>query len=348
MDGSDTDAALEFHGADTGTQTDARSRIRDWLLLEGDRRTIAAGLCLAVFVSSVLLNEAGVIAFTNDDSMTRLANGMIAGTLSVVTLVVTISQAILSREFVSADDAREKLQGVLDVRENVATRASVPASPASPSRLLELLVDTVDEHATALEDATSTSDSPERRELLRQYTSALDEQTARTRRQLERTSFGTFTAVSAAIDYDAHSQLYLARQLRSRETDSGSTETTAALDGLIDSLELFVVAEGHFKTTYLQRELTRFSRLTIYCGIPAVLAALLVGLIYADAGGLTIGATAVPYVVSALLAVVISPIALLASYLLRSAAVTRRTASVGPMLPSKEPDAGPFDVTDGE
>ena len=83
---------------------------------------------------------------------------------------------------------------------------------------------------------------------------------------------------------------------------------------------------------YLQRELTWFSQLIVYCGVPAVLAAVLITLIYGSLGGSTISPAVLPYVISLLATVVFVPLVLLGLFILRTATITRRTASIGPML----------------
>jgi len=346
MGSSEDDATLESYGADIGKRTDSVRRVKEWLLVDGDRLFLASLISLTIFLLFLSLNEVGVISFTNDDSVTRLAGGMIAGTFSLVTLVVSINQLILSQEFASAGDAREQLEGVMNFRADVAEAAGVPASPASPSRLLELLVESNRNHAKSLADAVSDYDDTDVRELIIRYANTIEENADRVDETLEHTKFGTFRSVSAAIGYDAAWQLYVARNLHGRYKESLSEEARTELDELIQSLELFVTTREHFKTTYLQKELTRFSQLTIYTGVPAILSAMTIGFVYADLTGPTIGAAYLPFVVSALVAIVVLPLALLAAFILRTATVTRRTASVGPMLPQKDPDAGPFDVTD--
>ncbi|MXV63619.1 hypothetical protein GS429_16445 [Natronorubrum sp. JWXQ-INN-674] len=346
MGSSEADETLESYGADIGQRTDSATRVKEWILVDGDRLFIASLISLVVFLLFLSLNEIGFISFTNDDSITRLAGGMIAGTFSLVTLVVSINQLILSQEFASAGDARDQLEGVLNFRTNVAEAANVPASPASPSRLLELLVESNRSYARELAEAVSDYDDPETRELIVRYANTVEENADRVDETLEHTKFGTFKSVSAAIGYDAAWQLYIARNLHGRYEESLSDEALTKLDALINSLELFVTTREHFKTTYLQKELTRFSQLTIYTGVPAILSAMMIGFIYADLTGPTISAVYLPVVISALVAVVVLPLALLTGFILRTATVTRRTASVGPMLPQKDPDAGPFDVTD--
>ncbi|APX97095.1 AAA family ATPase [Natronorubrum daqingense] len=343
MAASESDDSLESHGAEIGKRTSSITRVKEWVLVEGDRLFVAALVSLGVFVLFLVLNEIGFIAVTNDDSITRLAGGMIAGTFSLVTLVVSINQLILSQEFASAGDAREQLGGVLAFRENVAELADVPASPASPSRLLELVIETIHHQAQELEDAVD--DDHEAAELIERYTTGIKESTDRIDETLEQTTFGTFRAMSAAVAFNAAWQLYVARQLRERHHESVSDEASDSLEKLIESLELFITTREHFKTTYLQRELTRFSQLTIYFGVPAILAAMILGFVYADLTGPTVSVAYLPFVVSGLIAIVVSPLSLLVAYILRTATITRRTSSIGPMLPQKEPEAGPFEVS---
>ncbi|AEH36557.1 hypothetical protein [Halopiger xanaduensis] len=345
---TETDETLESYGADVGRQAGPVTQFHEWFLIQGNRLAVAGLVSLVIFALVVALHELGVINFVNPNSVTRVASGMIAGTFSLVTLVVSVNQLILSQEFSSAGKARDRFESVVDFREDVATEAAIPATPAAPTRVLDLIIESIRHEAVQLADTVADNDDREVRETVTRYTNSVRERADRVDETLEQSSFGTFSAVSAAINYDEAWQLYVATHLRNEYADSLTPAATEQFDELIGSLKLFNVAREQFKTTYLQRELTRFSQLTIYCGVPSILSAILVGLLYADFAGPSVSAAVLPYVVSVLIVVVLSPLALLVSYILRTATVTRRTASVGPMIPQKDPDEGPFDVEYGE
>ncbi|WP_255170337.1 hypothetical protein [Natrononativus amylolyticus] len=347
MGSSGEDDSLTSFGANVGRQPSLLSRSQDWILVKADRLFVAAVISVATFFLFLGLGELGVISFVNDDSITRLAGGMIAGTFSLVTLVVSINQLILSREFTAAGEAREQLEGVLSFREEVAEVSSVPASPASPTRLLELLVAAIYDRATDLEEVAEDHDD-DVREVIQQYVEDVTESTEHIDRVLKESTFGTFSTVSATISYDESWHLYVAEHLRERHSDELSEEAHESLENLIEAFKMLDIAREHFKTTYLQRELTRFSQLTIYCGVPAILAAMLIGFVYGDITGPSISVVYLPFVVSGLIAVVVSPLALLTAFILRTATLTRRTASTGPMVPQKNPEEGPFDVEYGD
>lgn len=329
-------------GTGNGEGSTVATRIQEWVLVDGNRVVIATILTGGIFILLIVLGEAGLVAFANDDSITRMAGGMIAGTFSLITLVVSINQLILSREFTAAGESRERLGEVLAFRDDLATYTDLATSPGSPSQMLEVLARGIRERSNAL--GAAGGNGHDANERLDEYARAVTENTEALIEELEQSEFGTFQALSAIIGYDDTWHLYVGRHLRERHGDEIPSRSAAALDELVEGLKLFAVAREHLKTTYLQREVTRFSQLTILVGIPSVVAAIVLGLLYADIAGATIDERYLPPVTSALIAIVVAPLTLLASYILRTATVTRRTASIGPILPHKEPGAGPIDV----
>ncbi|MDS0473904.1 hypothetical protein [Natrinema sp. 1APR25-10V2] len=347
MGSSESDETLETYGAEIGTRSRSGSRFREWVLIEADRVLIAAIISVVVFFLLLVLHRLGIVSFVNPNSVTRVASGMIAGTFSLVTLVVSINQLILSQEFASAGKAQERLDSVIDFRRTVADETGATASPVSPTKFLELLIESIARDAEALAAAVDDHDEAVRRAIVL-YTNAVQAECERIDETLEHTSFGTFRAVLAATAYDEDWQLHVGAHLRNAYDDSLSPTATERLEELHESLKLFHVAGEQFKTTYLQRELTRFSQLTVYAGVPSILSAIFIGLLYADVTGPSISIAALPYVTIGLIVVVLSPLALLVSFILRTTTITRRTASAGPMLPQKAPEEGPFDVIDGD
>ncbi len=332
---------LESFG--TGMGRESKASVVEWLLADGNRLTVAALITAAVFGLLLLFGEIGVIAFENDDSVTRLAGGMIAGSFSLVTLVVSINQLILSREFAAADEFRDRLSGVMEFRRDVEELGEVPASPAEPGTLFDLIVTATGDRAARLEEAADR-ETGDRREAIVQYASSVRESTEMAREELEGADFGSFRVLSTAIDYDDAWQIYAGRHVANSYRGELHGETVKAFDDLLEALRQMNVARSHFKTTYLQREVTRFSQLTILCGVPAVFGAVVLGLTYADVTGPTIHPGYLPFTTSALIALVFAPLALLASYILRTATVARRTASIGPMIPQMDAEEGHFEA----
>lgn len=306
-----------------------------WVLIDGNRFVITAGILAGCGAVLAALTATGVIGFTNENSVNRLANGMVAGTFSVVTIVITINQLILSRQFGAAGELRDRLDGVMALRADIEEKAGIPASPAEPTALLEVVMGAIEERAIRLRRSVEDGDD-ERSEEITAYAETVAAAAAHARENLAEADFGTFNAISLTIDYDDSQQIYAGCFLRNEHAEEIGEETGEALDDLLETLQLFNVSRSHFKTTYMERELSRLSRLITYLGVPAILAALVIGLLYGDVGGLTVSPQVAPTVIVPLILVVLSPLALLSAFVLRSATVTRRTASIGPMVPSKE------------
>lgn len=210
MGSSETDETLESYGTEIGERSSSLIQFREWILVEGDRLFITVLLSLAVFVLFLTMNETGFISFVNDDSITRLAGGMIAGTFSLVTLVVSINQLILSQEFATAGEARKELDGVMEFRRDLEERTDVPASPTAPTKVLELIAEAMHHRAGELAEAVDDLEDSEYKTQVNQYVNSVQERTDRVDETLEETSFGTFKAVSASIRYNNAWQVYVA------------------------------------------------------------------------------------------------------------------------------------------
>ena len=314
-------------------RTGAIERVVEWIKVDGDRLYLTLGISVGVFVSVLALNAIDVIAFENPDSVTRMASGMIAGTFSLVTLVVSINQLILSQEFSPAGSYRDRLSGVMEFRRDIEERTGVSAAPVNPTQTLSVLAASVGRRADELTEAVAEHPDEEYRRHVERYVARLKDDTERIDGRLRRSGNEPFDALSVSVDYDDAWHLSGARALRNDAPES-TDDLSAAFENLIETLRLFGVAQEHFKTVYLQRELTRFSQLTIYCGIPSVLSAVAIALLYGDVGGATINVTNLPSVTAVLVTVVLLPLALLAVYILRTATLTRRTAATGPMFSS--------------
>lgn len=311
-----------------------RPRSVDWVLLTGNRWLIAALLAAFSFAFFRGAIAIGLLAVHNDASMTRLAGGLTAGTLSLVTIVISINQLILSYEFASTGESRDQLENVYAFRAEVAEVTDRPVPPPDPADFLAVLAEDIERRGAVLADGTDHPD-------VRAFGHYVREGAATLRNTLEGERFGTFSAVAPTIPYDDAWQAYAARGLRTHH--DLSDDDRSRLTGIVEALHRFAVAREHLKTTYIQRELTRFSRLMVYGGVLAIVAAVSLALLYAAPSGPTVSSDWLPLVGSALLTVVLLPLALLASVTLRMATVARRTAAIGPLVSMSRGADEPFD-----
>jgi hypothetical protein len=221
----------------------------------------------------------------------------------------------------------------MDFRENVADALGVSASPPDPAAFLQALVDNSAAVAGDLSDAAD--DAPESaRDGIDELVDAIQINADEVSDQLDGARFGSFSVVSAALNYNYSWKLYHARRIRNEYADDLSPETTEKLDELVRTLTFFGPAREHVKTLYFQWELINLSRAMLYAAVPAIV--ITTGsILYVDAPAVTgtvLGVDAIIWAVSGLTALALMPFSVLAAYVLRIATVAKRTLAIGPFI----------------
>ncbi|WP_435195939.1 hypothetical protein [Natronomonas sp. EA1] len=306
------------------------------LLLERDRRLLAAGIVLLLFlaVSLVALAYPDVVgSLRTGDPTETLFQALTAATVTGVTLVLTLNQLVISQELGAVGDQRERMEAALTFRSDAADTLGTPASPPEPAAFLRALVDVAGETADTLETSLDTDDD-QLRDRVESLTGSTRENAETVHDELNDARFGDYGVLSAALNFNYSWKLYAARRLREAHADELGEEARDALDEFIETLELFGPAREHFKTLYFQWELVDLSRAMLAAAIPALVVAVSTLLFFdpAKVTGATLGVPHVVLGVSAAAAVSLLPFALLLSYVLRIATVTKRTLSIGPFI----------------
>ncbi|QSG11201.1 putative membrane protein [Halapricum desulfuricans] len=314
-------------------RADESSRVL-WLLLNADRWLVTAVLSAILFCSIVvvglLVPEPG---FRAGDPIETLYQALITSTVTGVTLVLTLSQLVLSQELGSAGDQRERMQGALSFRRDVADAVDTAVSPAEPSAFLRALVGATRDRSEAIDDAIADLE-PDARDRVMSYLDAVIENADGVIEQLDGATFGEFDVVRAALNYNYSWKLYEGRSIRETDDIDLPEAAVAELESLLDLLELFGPAREHFKTLYFQWELSNLSRTLLYTAVPA-LAVAVSSLLFLDPSaidGATAGVDHALALVAATTTVSLVPFTILLAYVLRIVTVTKRTLSVGPFI----------------
>ena len=310
-----------------------------YLLLDADRWLVAGLLSAALFLSVVAAGLAhptpAQTLLTRGDPVETLFQALVTGIITAVTLVLTLSQLVLSQELGAAGDQRERMTGALAFREDAADAIGTPISPAEPSAFLRSLVRATGEQARDLEDALDTDSlSEELTDLLATYLGSVTGNADAVTDQLDGANFGEFDVLKAALDYNYSWKLYAGRRIGEAYADELSADALDRLDRLTETLELFGPAREHFKTLYFQWELSNLSRALLYVSIPA-LAVTIASLLFLDPrdfAGLTLGVADSLLVIAGATTLSLTPFTLLLSYILRIVTITKRTLSIGPFI----------------
>ncbi|ELY43899.1 hypothetical protein [Natronorubrum tibetense] len=322
---------------DTMRERADESRLKLWLLLSANRTIVTVVLSVvffALFVGvgsqlepplSVLLEERGVIE--------TLFSAMIGALITGVTLVVTISQLIISEENGPLGEQHRRMSETMDFRDHVTDLVGKP-SPADPSALLRNLINATDSRAEQFQASVDGVDDQELADEVEEFTESLTGNADTVREKLDGAQFGTFEVLNAALDYNYSWKIFQLERLEDDYEDALDDDHRDAIDELRTALVMFGPAREHVKTLYFQWELIDLSRLILYVAMPALLVA---GSVFtfvdaSTAPGTTAGVENVLWIVAVGFTITLIPFFLLTAYVLRIATAAKRTLAIGPLI----------------
>jgi len=319
---------------DAGDEQGLRGRWVDWLLLEGDRRIIAAGILL-VFTGAVgALVWTGVVAVGQRSSVAALfGSGLTAGIVTLVTIAISINQLILSRVFGSPEELTDRLEGSRALRGRVEELAGRPSSPNDPGEFLSLVARTLSDRATAALSMTEAAE-PNPQDVL---TSALDDiaEYGRSIDSKVNPDTAVLDVLGVIVGPEYAINMAAVRHLRNERVAALPSEVQAEFRAVDELLESIAVVRQFFKTMALQQDFAVLSRHLVFSGLAALLVSVSLTLVYRT-NGVTLSTSTLSIVVPLGLAVVVTPFAVFAGYVLRAATIAHQTVSVGPFVPPGE------------
>ncbi|QLG61489.1 hypothetical protein [Halorarum salinum] len=313
------------------------SRWKLWFMLEADRWLVTGAFVALVFLGFLAAGYGlphVMSSIRSGDSVDTLFQALTTATITGVTLVLTLNQLVLSQELGAVGDQRERMQGAMEFREDVADVLGSPVSPARPAQLLRGLVEIAGRRAEEFRDAVADSADEDLVAEVADLENSITENADQVTSELDGAEFGQFEVVSAAVDFNYSWKLFSARYIGERYDEELSDGARDSLESLVKTLELFGPAREHFKTLYFQWELIGLSRAVLGAAVPAlVVSGVMVA--FVDTTRLSVvlaGVQLLPLVVTLAATVAIVPFMVLLAYVLRIATVTKHTLSIGPFI----------------
>ena len=312
--------------------------LRRWFLLSGSRNRVAA-VVVAFLASITVLRLLDVVAVTNPDSVTRSLSNFIGGNITLITIVISINQLIISREFGTPNEVRERIDEMLDYQEEVEAHAvGNEVSPTTPGGFLDFLTGVKRDRAIAFRDAVADCSDEVRTDVDR-FVDSLVEQADLATETIESEEYGSFDTLLTMMELDYSDDIRTVRTLRRDHGEDLPADAAEGLGEILEVLEDVGVARNYFKTLYMQRELADLSKKLLYTGVPAIAAALVSVWIYGQNVGPMLNTPFLEVAIFLLTAIAFLPITVLFAYVLRIATVTRDTAST---LPFNVENGGPL------
>nr|WP_245549718.1 hypothetical protein [Natronococcus occultus] len=294
----------------------ALGRARRWLFLTGARWQVAV-LFFGAVVAAFLAVSDGTAA-ANRAPLYYLFGSLIAGNITLITVVVSINQLVLSRDFGSPRELQTEIRETIAFHQAATGESAVPLDPA------EFLRESVRQLGTDADALPLDQlDDPERATAVRTLRDRLTRHAVIVIERLAASDDRLLAVVSSVLSVRYLESIHEIRSLRASADDDLPPTVDRALARLAVELEYLDIARYYFISMVLQQELSRLSRVLVYAGLPAIVlaAGTLVHLAQLEPdAALSFGSTVL--VAGALLSGIV-PIVLLGSYVLRISTIAR-------------------------
>ncbi|MFC4356841.1 hypothetical protein ACFO0N_02630 [Halobium salinum] len=284
------------------------------------------------------LYAVGLVRVQNPTAILYVLSSLVGGNLTLVTLVITINQVIISRQLGSPGELREEIENVNEFRERLFDSEDRQVVPVTPSDFLKVVLENVRRDLQRLGGLTADAADDGLREDANRLVTDLTDHVDTVTTLIEESESGTFNTLSVLLTTNYADRIYQLRRLKSSYRESLSDEATAALEEVVAGLQETDVARQYFKTLYIQTELAYVSRVLLYAGVVSETVLLSALLVLSSSSGTTTPEALPPAVAPGLAAVGLLPLSVLFSYVLRLAVVTQRTVAITPFTTPEQED----------
>lgn len=256
-------------------------------------------------------------------------SGLITGNFTLITVVVSINQLLLSRELQTPGELRTQIENVIEYRRDVEGAADEIA-PVQPLGFLRLLVEATREQAQRLGGFSHNDAVQAGGDELASEATRLTEQMDQIDTLLRESETGTINVLLTLLRTNYAQEINRLRIIKERFEEELSPPVHDSIDEVIDRLQEIDVARQYFKAIYFQQELSSLSRILLYVGLPAVAIATATLLVLTLPASEPEAIRHVDVLLPVSLAIGFLPLSILCSYILRTATVTNLTAATLP------------------
>ena len=278
----------------------------------------------------------GVLDLTRSTvPMLYLFSALAGGNVSLITIVISINQLVLSRELRSPRELQMEIHAAEEYREKVERETQRSVVPEEPADFLRILLVNIGQQIETFNSLIDEREYSELKTDLDELASNIDAELSETMRLLEGSHSGVFPVLSTMLNANFVTQINQSCSLRQTHEDSLSDAEHEFLEEIEQQLKQLDIARQYFKTIFIERELADISKLVMYSGLVALVVALVFLLVI---GYTTRGISPQERLVLVPLAIVINllPLVLLVTHMLRIATVARRTVAITPFIASTE------------
>ena len=304
---------------------------KNWFLLTGNRLLISAVILVFLIVVFDLLVYEGFASLKRGTGVYYLLGGLISGNATLIGLVITINQVIVSRQLGSPGELREQISNVTDYRESVLEETEIDVVPVTPSEFLEILLQSARREIQRVGGLVYDASDEERYEEIDDFVTELTTHVDEVSHQLEQSGIGTFNTLVTTLTTNYAQYIHRAREYQALYHEAHAEQVTNRFEQLVIRLQQLDVGRQYFKTLYTQTELAYLSRVLLYTGfISEFVLAVLLLLYTSPKQGSALPATLPSLLVPTAVGIGFTPLAVLVPFVIRLSMVTERTAAITP------------------
>ena len=302
----------------------------EWLVLTGDR--VIVGLLAFVVLVGLLAGfvASGLVPLQAETPILFLLFALIAANFTLIAIVTSLSQLVLSRRLESPDEIRRKMNETLSYREEVGQTTGRRVTPVRPDTFLLALYETASVELEVLEEVQLKARTKTAREDLQTLIEDLQVHTEYVTGVLRSPSSDVKHALFVLLSTDFENAIHRAWLLQWERGQEFTDEAAEPLADLAGTLQHIEVASRLFKTVFIESELAELSRYLLYVGFPVQLSAVGLTLVYTAAASPPFPIPILRVLVPGVIAAGFAPFLLLGSYVVRLTVVAGRTADTFP------------------
>ncbi|MFC7202541.1 hypothetical protein ACFQJC_03380 [Haloferax namakaokahaiae] len=302
-----------------------------------NRLVLAGVLLLVVLVVLTGLDWLSGLASTNRDPLFYLFSALTGGNFTLVTIIVSINQLVVSRQLSTPGELRQQIEETNEYRESVIkTLPDDDVAPVTPTEFLHLLLRAITESLARLEHGSEDIDDDDAVELVTKLVDDLTTHITHVDSLLQNTEDNIFSALSATLTTNYSQHIYRARRLQHDYEGILSESGDDTLDELVLLLQQVDVARQYLKTLYMQEELSSLSRWLLAVGFVAVLVCIAMLQLFVAASSTELSPVVLSGLTTLSVTVALAPLAVVLSYVLRISAVAQRTVAITPFTTTRQ------------
>jgi hypothetical protein len=304
---------------------------REWLLVTGDRLLVGLLGLVVLATTFGLVVASGLVPLRKETPILFLLFALIGANFTLIAIVTSLSQLVLSRRLESPGDVRRKMHETISYREDVAEAIQRSVVPVKPDAFFLVLYQRVRADVDLLERVQSGGRTRHAREELGDLVAGLRAHTDYVIDVLENPASEMKHALFVSLTADYEEFVHRTWYLQAEQLDEFTDRVAEPLSRLAETVQHIEVASRTFKTVFIEAEVSELSRVLLYVGLPAQIGAVVVTLLYTAPGAAPpLSLPVLRVLVPGVLTAGFAPFLVLSSYVVRLTVVARRTADTFP------------------